>query len=233
MPTEPVSFASPYYPYRKVIQGANDLKGAELIPYKILMYLLDLPDAHGYTPPTSNEYPRVRLMRYLWNDDQRPLDGPLPTPEERLSLLFQGEQADINTDEQKRLHPKGYRLFTQRNVAQSILEAKTMLKIYVGRVLDDTDFRTIVGLQAEIWTHPSMDSTKTTARDRTFDIEQCLREALSGVDIAGVGTMRFSRQASSYNGSEILYADSAGWNGRMVYFSTSWSEGGGETIKRY
>lgn len=227
-------FDSPYYPYKKVIVGSNTLKGAELIPYKILMYLLDLPDAYGYTPPESNEYPRARLIKYLWNDGPFPLEGPMPTTQDKLSMLFQGEEPAINDDEAKQRHPRGYRLFPQRNVAQSIIEAKTILKIYPGRVLDDNDFRSVIGMQAEIWTNPSLaGNTKTTAYDRTWDIEQCLRESLSGVDIAGVGTIRFSRQASSYNGSEILYADGAGWNGRMVYFSTNWSEGGGGTIKTY
>lgn len=232
MAIEPVDFSSPYYPYKRIIQS-NQLKGAELIPYKIAMYLLDLPDALGYTPPTSNKYPRARLMRYLWNDGPRPLDGPMPTTEEKLSMLFNGDEPDINTDEQKQKHPKGYRIFLQRNIAQSIIEAKTMLKIYPGRILDDNDFRSVVGLQAEIWSNPGYAATKTTAIDRTWDIEQCLREALAGVDIAGVGTIRFSRQASSFNGSEVLYADGAGWNGRVVYFSTNWSDSGSEKLSAY
>ena len=38
-------FDSPYYPFFKVLPGVNTLKGSELIPYKIMRYLLDLPDA--------------------------------------------------------------------------------------------------------------------------------------------------------------------------------------------
>jgi hypothetical protein len=231
MPNLP-DFSSPTYPFARVI-SANTLKGAEIIPYKILMYLLDLPDAAGYTPPSGNDYPRARLMKYLWNDGARPLDDPLPTPAEKTSLLFDPYNPDINTDDDKKKHPKGYRLFAQRVVNQSLLEAKTFLKIYPGRILDDTDFRTVIGFQAEIWCNYGLvTNTKTTAYDRTFDIECCLREALAGVDIAGVGTIRFSRQASSYNGSEILYTDSQ-MCGRMLYFSTSWAEGGGDVIKTY
>lgn len=227
------SFDSPYYPYTKVVTGANTLKGAELIPYKILMYLLDLPDAYGYVPQDLNTRPRVRLAKYLWYEGANPLANPLPTPQQKRSLLFDPDSPDINTDEEKEKHPKGYRLFGQRMVLQSELTAKTMLKIYVGRVLDTDDFRTIIGMQAEIWANVNLvTNTRTTAYDRTFDIEQCLREALSGVDIAGVGTIRFSRQDSSYNGSEILYTDSE-LVGRMLYFSTAWSEGGGEKIRAH
>ena len=234
MAIEPVSFSSPTYPYRRTIPGANTLRGAELIPYKILMYLLDLPDANGYVPPTSNDYPRARLMRYLWNDGPRPLDGPMPTTQEKLSMLFNGDEPDINTDEQKQKHPKGYRLFPQRNIAQSIIEAKSMIKIYPGRVLDDDDFSSILGFQAEIWTHPSLESnTKDDARDRTWDMEICLREALTNIDLGGTGPIKFARNRGSYNGSEILYADSAAFIGRMLYFSMVWSEGGKERITPY
>lgn len=230
---ERVPFNSPTYPYRRVLAGANTLKGAETIPYKILLYLLDLPDAAGYVPPDDNDYPRCRLMKYLWYDGANPLGNPLPTPEQKRSLLFDPNNPDINTDEDKEKHPKGYRLFMQRMVGQSLLDAQTLLKVYPGRILDTNEFRTILGFQAEIWTNTNLvTNTKTTAYDRCFDIEQCLREALNGVDMAGVGTIRFSRQDSSYNGSEILYTDSA-MVGRMVYFSTAWSEGGGGTLKNY
>lgn len=229
---DPVPFASPYYPYKKVI-ASNTLKGAELIPYKILYYLLDLPDSNGYSPPDNNEYPRCRLAKYLWNDGPRPLDGPLPTPQEKLSMLFDPTNPDLSTDEELQNHPKGYRIFGQRNVAQSLIQAKTMLKIYVSRVFDDSDFRTIIQCNAEIWTDPNLETnTRTNQLERTFNIEQCLRESLAGVDVAAVGTIRFSRQAGSFNGSELLYSDSA-VQGRLVYFSTSWSEGGGDIIKPY
>ena len=221
MPQVPQS--SPYYPYRRVIK-ANQLVGAELIPYKILMYLLDLPDAYGYTPPDDNDYPRCRLNKYLWYDGANPLAQPLPTPQEKRSMLFSPEQPDINTDEQKAAHPKGYRLFAQRIIGQSNIEAKTMLKIYPGRVLDTNDFRTVIGMQAETWSDVNLiTNTKTTAYDRVWAIEQCLREALSGVDIAGVGSIHFSRQDGSFNGSEILYTDST-MAGRMLYFSLAWSD---------
>ena len=232
MANDIVDFKSKYYPYRKVI-ASNTLRGAELIPYKILRYLMDLPDAYGYQPWDDNEYPRTRLKKYLWYDCENPLAQPMPTAQEVRSMLFDPEHPDINTDEDKRNHPHGYRLYWQRNIAQSGIEAKSMLKVYPGRVLDTDDFRTIIGLQAEIWCNVNLiTNTRTSAYDRTFDIEQCLREALAGVDIAGVGTIRFSRQDSSYNGSEILYTDSV-MCGRMLYFSTAWSEGGGGTVKTF
>lgn len=232
MATPTVDFASPYYPFRREI-ASNQLKGAELIPYKILTYLMDLPDAAGYSPPEDNDYPRCRLKKYLWHDGANPLAQPMPTAEEVRSMLFDPDSPDINTDEDKKLHPKGYRLFAQRMVLQSELTAKTLLKVYPGRILDTDDFRTVIGMQAEIWCNVGLiTNTRTTAYDRCFNIEQCLREALAGVDIAGVGTIRFARQDGSFNGSEVLYTD-AELSGRILYFSTAWSEGGGGTIKSY
>lgn len=223
---------NPYYPYEKVI-ASNTLKGAEKIPYKILMYLMDLPDANGHQPFESNDNPRARLMRYLWYDSPRPLAQPLPTPAQKRSMLFDPDEPDINTDEQKKRHPKGYRLFAQRMIGQSLLEAKSMLKIYPGRILDDNPFRTIIGMQCEIWANTDLiTNTRTTAYDRVFDMEQALREALSGVNIDGIGPCEFSRQYSSYNGSEILYTDTD-MSGRMIYFSILWSEGGGDKVKSY
>ena len=145
-----VDFASPYYPYRKII-ASNTLRGAEIVPYKILMYLLDLPDAAGYTPVDDNDRPRVRLAKYLWYDEPNPLAQPLPTPQQKLSMLYDPDNPDINTDEDKAKHPKGYRIFAQRMVNSSGIDANSMLKIYPGRILDDDDFRTVLGFQAEIW----------------------------------------------------------------------------------
>ncbi len=229
-PTEPRN--SPTYPFSRVI-AANQLKGAELIPYKIITYLMDLPDAFNYQPPDNNDYPRCRLKKYLWYDESNPLAKPMPTAEQVRSMLFDADEPDINTDEQKARHPKGYRLFAQRNIGQSVLDAKTIIKVYPGRILDDTDFRTVIGLQMEIWSNVNLvANTKTTAYDRSFDIEQCVREALAGVDIAGVGTVHFARQGGSYNGSEVLYTDSTEV-GRMLYFSVSWSDSDGGVLKTY
>lgn len=227
-----VPFEADTYPFKRII-SSNQLRGAELIPSKIIRYLLDMPDYAGYVPIDDNSRPRVRLAKYLWYDDSFPLNNPLPTPQEKLSMYFDPSNPAINTDEDKTRHPKGYRIFPQRIIGQSSIEAKTVLKIYPGRILDDTDFRSVITMNVEIWCNVNLiGNIKTNAIDRSFDIEQCIRESLAGVDISGVGTCRFSRQASSYNGSEILYTNDTQC-GRILYFSTSWAEGGGETIKNY
>lgn len=235
MPTENngVAFSSPYYPFRKIVSGASTLRGAELIPYKILTYLLDMPDSFGYEPQDDNERPRVRLMKYLYYDGALPLSEALPTPKEKQSLLFDATTPDINTDFQKSLHPKGYRLYPQRVIKESELTAKTLLKCYVSHVADPDEYQTSIGITIEIWTDSNLVSNlKSTAYDRAWNIEQCLREALNGVDIGGVGCLRFTRRHNTYNGSEPLWTDGA-FAGRAVNFSALWAEGGGERINAY
>ncbi len=229
----PLSQQNPFYPYQKVITGANTLKGAELIPYKLLMYLLDLPDAYGHIPFEDNTNPRARLMRYLWNDGARPLDGPLPTPEEKRSMLFDPDRPDINTDEDKRLHPKGYRLFMQRVIGQSGIEAKTLIKCYITKLSEPRKFHTTIGIAFEVWTNVNLEAnTRSVSFDRTFAMEQCLHDALDGVNIGGVGTVSFARADHSYNGSEEIWTDASNL-GRLVNFSVQWAEGGGEKISGF
>ena len=101
-----VSFDSPYYPYEKTGSGFLTFSGAEYIPYKIVNYLMDLPDANGYQPLNDNSRPRVRLMKYLWYDEDKPLQYLMPNPAQKLSMLYDGENPAVNTDDEKEKHPK-------------------------------------------------------------------------------------------------------------------------------
>lgn len=218
-------FANPYYPYQKVITGANTLKGAEQIPYKLLVYLLDLPDAEGYYPADDNDRARVRLAKYIWYEDPFPLQKRLPTPEQKRSMLFDPNHPVIDSDEEKEAHPKGYRLYWQRMVGNSETDAKIMLKCYINRVLERRKFLTTIGVRFEVWVSTNLETnTGTSAYQRCFDIEQCLHEALDGVDMDGIGTVSFATADHSDNGSEALWTDSE-YLGRSVHCSITWAEG--------
>lgn len=219
-----VDFNSPYYPYEKVITGLNTFKGAEEIPYKLLMYLLDLPDKNGYTPIDDNSRPRVRLAKYLWYDGANPLKNKLPTPQQKRSLLFDPNNPVLDTDEQKALHPKGYRLVWQKIIGQSQVEAETEIKCFFARVISNNDFSDTIGIRFEISVNVNHEAnTKTDAYERTVNIEQCIREALNGVNITGIGVVKFSRLDHIDNGSGYLY--DYGTNvGRFLHCSIDWSE---------
>lgn len=228
-----VSFDSPWYPYEKVSPGENTLKGAELIPYKILTYLLDLPDANGYVPQDNNNLPRCRLNKYLWHDGADPLNDPLPTPAQKRSMIFDPYNPDINTDADKLAHPKGYRMLWQKTRGQSILNAGTFIKCYMGRLMEMRPYVTTLGIFVDIFTNVNLETnTKTDAYARAFAMEQCVWEALNGVNISGIGTCSFYKYTHSDNGSGYLWSDQ-NIVGRSVHFSIDWSEGGGDTVKSY
>lgn len=189
-----VDFSSPYYPYEKVQTGYNTLKGADLIPGKLIQYLLDLPDKNGYEPIDDNTRPRVRLAKYLWYDDGNPLAKPLPTPAEKLSMLFNGDNAELTTAEDKTKHPKGYRVFGQQYWMQVNQNAKSILKCYMGRAIPRTDFRTVLGVKFQFDINYALDSVMHTDQfSKSYAVFQAVIEALHGVNIAGVGTLCFNK----------------------------------------
>lgn len=219
-----VDFNSPYYPYEKVNTGANTLKGAELIPDQIIRYILDLPDQNGYVPTDDNSRPRVRLIKYIYYDESNPLSKPLPTPEQKLSLLYNGDNPAINTDEDKINHPKSYRIFGQQYELQSPTNAKTMLRCFLAREIPRTDFKTVLGLNFETIVDYALDSNlRTNVYSRMYAIHQCLVESLNGVNINGVGVVRYSKGEHGDAGRTLYHTE-----GTFLYqdsfFSIDWQE---------
>lgn len=223
------SFDSDTYPYSRVIRR-NTLRGAELIPYQLLRYLLDLPDAAGYTPVDDNERARVRFIKYVCCDGERPLDEPLPDEQTKLSILFDADNPVVNSTEEKNRHPLGYRLYWQRVYGQSETEAKIVVKCYLGRIFENRPFVTTIGVYFDILVNSLLEAnTRSSAYQRSFDIEQCLHEALDGINMAGIGTISASRAEHADNGSVPLYNEGS-QVGRRVHFSITWAEGGGGVV---
>lgn len=219
-----VDFNNPYYPYEKVSTGFNTLRGAEMIPYQLLMYLLDLPDKNGYEPVDDNSRPRVRLIKYIYYNDSNPLAQPLPTPEQKLSLLYDGKNPDINTDEDHELHPVGYRLFGQQYELQSPTTAKTMLRCYMARAIPRTDFKTVLGIDFSCIVNYALDNIiGTGVYSRMYAIHQCLVEALHGVNITGIGTIHYSKPIHGDSGFSTFHSE-----GTQIYsdtfFAIDWQE---------
>lgn len=219
-----VDFSSPYYPYERVNPGANSLRGAELIPDQIIKYLLDLPDANGYEPVDDNSRPRVRLIKYIYYDEPNPLSKPLPTPEQKLSLLYDGMNPDINTDEDKVNHPKAYRIYGQQYELQSPIEAKTILRCFMAREIARSANKTILGLNFEVIVNYALDSNvKTDVYSRMYAIHQCLVEALNGVNIAGIGTIAYSKNIHGDSGY-VLYHTEGNEIYSDTFFGIDWQE---------
>ena len=114
------------YPYERVINTVW-LNHLDTLPKLLLDYIMDLP-LPGYTPPDDNTYPRCRLMKYLYYDGPRPLDNPLPSPAEKLKLVFDTDNPDIMPTD------RGYRIYPVSYVPQAQTRGQTILKCFIGNI---------------------------------------------------------------------------------------------------
>ena len=193
---------SVYYPYER-IYSYTTLPDGERILKKVVDYLLDLPDA-VYQPRDNNLNPRVRLIKYLYYDDPLPLQKPLPTPEQKKSIVYDPYKPDRPSD-----IAKGYRLFSQALVSQAQTDGQTILRIYFGRVLPRSVYQNEFSLRFVCLSNVSMESnTRSTALSRTFAMCQAIIEALSGVNITGVGTFYMDRRQHPDCGIEPINDES-------------------------
>lgn len=205
---------SPTYPYERA-QSCVNLCGAEDVPRQICQYLLDLP-LPGYEPPAGNEYPRVRLMKYLYYDGVDPLEEPVPTPAQRLDMVF---------DPLRQTDPPGgdrlYRIFPQSYIAQTGYEGKTVLRVYMGQTAARSVHRCELSVILEVMTSVAYEGAAGTALSRTFAMECALLEALNGVNVNGIGTLYFDRTQHPGCGSWPI--DDQGTNvGRRIVMGLTW-----------
>lgn len=195
-----VDLISPYWPYVKAQENYFDLSGSVDLPRKIADYLIDAP-AGDYAPPDDNAYPRCRLWKYLYYDGARPLDNPLPTIQEKMSVVFNPDlPQNPPTD-------KGYRLIPQIFTRQSQETAQTRLYVYMGRTVPmSEEMRIALAVTFRIWTHYTYElNTRSDEYSRAFAIEQALIESLHGVNMDGIGTFFFSKSVHPDCGSGVMY----------------------------
>lgn len=194
---------SPWYPYQKVQESYYDLKNAVEIPRKICDYLIDAPQG-DYIPQDNNDHCRVRLWKYLYYDEAKPLSKKLPTIKQKMEVLFNPNKPTDPPNEDK-----GYRLIPQIYVGQAQTKAQTRLFVYLGRMIPSNDeFKIYISVKFLIWTHYAYElNTKAEAYSRALAIEQALIEALHGVNMTGVGTFFTSRSKHPDCGSNVLFDD--------------------------
>ena len=185
-----MAFKNWYEPYKRLV-GYVTLPNADELLRKVLYYLIDMPTP-THQPFTDNRCPRTRISKYLYNDAQRPLDQPIPTVQQKLSLFFDPEKpADAPSD-------KGYRIFPQIAITEAQENAQTRLYAFMGFVDATNDFTSDISLCFRILCNTSYDSnTKDSALSRSWGIAQAIVEALSGVNIEGVGTFYFNRRKNA------------------------------------
>jgi len=195
-----VDIRSPYWPYVKVQESYYDLSDSVSLPRKIADYLIDAPQG-DYIPPDDNSYPRCRLWKYLYHDGARPLEQSLPTIAEKMSVVFNPD------DPQNPPTEKGYRLIPQIFTRQSQEKAQTRINVYMGRTVPmNEEMRIALAVTFRIWTHYTYElNTRSDEYSRAFAIEQCLIEALHGVNMDGIGTFFFSKMVHPDCGSGVMY----------------------------
>lgn len=185
-----MAFENWYEPYKR-INAYNTLPDADEILRKVLYYLIDMPAA-GHTPFTDNRCPRVRIAKYLYHDTSRPLDQAVPTPQQKLSLIFDpSNPAEPPTS-------KGFRILPQIASTEAQEDAQTRLYAFMGFVDPKNPYTANISVVFRILCNTSYDTnTKDAALSRSWGIAQAIVEALSGVNIDGVGTFYFDRQQHS------------------------------------
>lgn len=195
-----VDIRNPYWPYVKAQESYYDLSDSVSLPRKIADYLIDAPQG-DYAPIDDNAYPRCRLWKYLYYDGARPLDNPLPSIREKMSVVFNPDMPQNPPTE------KGYRLIPQIFVRQSQEAAQTRINVYMGRTVPmNEEMRIALAVTFRIWTHYTYElNTRSDEYSRAFAIEQALIESLHGVNMDGIGTFFFSKSVHPDCGSGVMY----------------------------
>lgn len=189
MPQGKANPNSEFYPYIKVYEGYSDFVDELRIPRKVMDYLLDMPD-DVYTPVDDNKRARTRLWKYLYYDGAHPEQQPLPTPSEKMDVLFDPEFPTRPPNSEK-----GYRLFPQVFIKPSQTDAQTRIYVYMGRPVPTDDFTIQLSVVFDIFVHYTEEAN--TREDNSYSraeaISQAIRQALHGVNMDGVGSFYFNR----------------------------------------
>lgn len=207
---------SPTYPYTKV-QEYLDATGQDEILRKVYTYLMDMP-LDNYQPQTDNQYPRVRLMKYLYNDTVLPLNDPVPTVQQKWGLVFDPLHPTEPPDREK-----GYRIFPQSYVAQAQTIGTTAIRCYMGPGMAKSVFREELSVVFEITTNVAYECLSGTVTSRTYAMECEIKKALIGVNLGGVGTFYYDRTQHTSCGSTPI--DDRGTNvGRRLILGLTWQQ---------
>lgn len=196
-----MAFENWYEPYERT-QAYLTFPDAEKLLRKVFYYLLDMPTG-THAPFEDNRCPRVRLVKRLFWDDARPLDQRIPTPEEKLSIIYDPEKPDAAPT------LKGYRMFPQMAVLQAQEKAQTRINAFMGYAQASNPFKSELSVVFRTLCNTSYDSnTKDYALSRSWAITSDIMAALAGLNMGvGVGTFYFDRKQNSECGIRYITDD--------------------------
>jgi len=200
---------NPYYPYNKVAEYTT-MPDAEKLLKKIVDYLLDLP-MKGYTPPSDTSTPRSRLIRLLYYDAPHPMDQPLPTPQQKIQIVFDPESPDVAPT------PLGYRIYPMIYPIQAQSEGQTTLKIFMGIAKPYDVYRVEQTIEFQVLTNTAYENNEAgTSLSRTYQICLEILRALNGVNIDGVGAFYYNRRINVECGLEPISDKSQNVGYRLI-----------------
>lgn len=177
-----------YSPYKKLADtwAAPNL---EDVPRLMRDYLMLMPTAEFPQQIETNDNPRARLVKYLYWDVPLPLEQPMPTVQQRQSIIFNPFQPVAAPDPER-----GYRVFSQAFVTQAQTKAQTILRIFMGDAAFISPYESSINVEFHILSNTTLDTnTREMALARTYGMEVAIIQALAGVHITGVGTFHFYR----------------------------------------
>jgi hypothetical protein len=188
-----------YSPYEKVYNYWSEKDIVEA-PAKIRDYLLLLPTKDCPEPIITNDNPRARLVKYLYYDEPNPLNRPLPSVQERLKMIFDPFHPDKPSDPNI-----GYRVFCQSNTAQANIMGQTIMRIVMGQMIAQTPYIVTYSVNFQLLSNYTLEAnTQSTAELRTFNMEQCIIQALHGVNMFGVGSWMLTKSQYSYGSRNTI-----------------------------
>ena len=188
-----------YSPYEKIYNYWAD-PTVEEIPLKLINYLLLLPSKDCPNPITTNDNPRARLVKYLYYDEPRPLDKPLPSVKERLDMIFDPFNPDKPSNTEK-----GYRVFPMSNTTQANTMGQTILRVVMGQSSWQTPYIATLSVNFQILANYTLESnTMASVESRTYAMEQAIIQALHGVNMTGVGTFMTTKSQYSYGSRNTI-----------------------------
>lgn len=211
---------NPYYPYRKIAEYTT-MPDAETLLKKIVDYLLDLP-MRGYEPPSDTSTPRSRLIRLLYWDEPHPLEKPLPTPQQKLSIVFDPESPDVAPTD------KGYRIYPMIYPVEAQSEGQTTIRIFMGYAKPVSDLQVEQSIEFQVLTNTQYENNQhSVSLSRTYQICTEIIRALHGVNMDGVGGFYYNRRLHTDCGLEPI-ADKAQNVGYRLVMGLTYMGGGDE-----
>lgn len=182
------------------LNNANIFTSMPLIPYKIIMRLMD-----------NDEF--CKLIYYNTLDA---LDKPNLTEEQKRSMIWNG---DINrTDE--------FNIFLTNVQPNEEIENKTIMKLYRYTTEPETIYMSTVSYKFDILFGSKIPlvTYNGVPCNRGDLIEMEIMKSLNNVDVAGIGCLQYSQELTALSSSRVGIGNNYSFTGNTIVMATQISD---------